>query len=85
MSRELAFKLTGKIYKDKWKARKNIKCNCINMVDIGEYNTCKHFCKYCYANYDEKKVNENYKKHNPDSSLLIGELESDDIIKIRRK
>ena len=83
MSKKLAFKLTGKTYK-KWKARKNAFCKCIEMVDIGVYNSCKHFCKYCYANYDEKQVNENYKNHNPKSSLLIGQLEEDDIIKIRK-
>ena len=85
LSRELAFKLTGKIYKKTWKSRKDLVCNCVEMVDIGYYNSCEHFCKYCYANYDEKKVIENRKKHNPNSSLLIGELEKDDIIKIRRK
>lgn len=78
-SHQLAFKLTGKTYKN-WKARK---CNCVQMVDIGYYNSCKHFCKYCYANYDEKIVNKNCSKHNPKSSLLIGEIESDDIIKER--
>ena len=55
------------------------------MVDVGVYNSCKHLCKYCYANYDEKQVIDNTKKHNPNSSLLIGELEQDDIIKIRTK
>lgn len=83
MSKELALKLTGKKYK-KWKARKNVPCECVEMVDVGVYNSCKHFCKYCYANYDEKKVQENYNKHNPKSSLLIGELQDDDIIKIRK-
>ena len=83
MSKELAYKLTGKIYKKKWKARKDLVCECVEMVDIGVYNSCKHFCKYCYANYDENQVNNNYKNHNPNSSLLIGELEKDDIIKIR--
>ena len=83
MSKELALKLTGKTYK-KWKARKNVPCECVEMVDIGVYNSCKHFCKYCYANFDEKQVNENYQKHNPKSSLLIGELKEDDIIKIRK-
>lgn len=53
MSRELAFKLTGKVYK-KWNARKKVPCQCIEMVDIGVYNSCKHFCKYCYANYNER-------------------------------
>ena len=83
MSKELAFKLTGKIYK-KWNARKNVPCKCIEMADIGVYNSCKHFCKYCYANFDEKQVISNYSKHNPKSSLLVGELDKDDIIKVRK-
>lgn len=82
---ELAYKLTGKTNFKKWKARKEGKCNCVEMVDIGVYNSCKHFCKYCYANFNENKVEENFKKHNPNSSLLIGELKDTDIIKIRRK
>ncbi len=82
---ELAKELTGKTKFKKWKARKENKCNCVEMVDIGAYNTCSHFCKYCYANYDEKEVIKNKKLHNPTSSLLIGELESDDIIKIRKE
>ena len=84
ISHELAFRLTGKTYKN-WTARKEKKCNCVQMVDIGVYNSCRHFCKYCYANFDEEKVLNNMKRHNPNSSLLIGELESDDMIKIRRK
>ena len=85
LSKQLAFKLTGKEYKEEWKARKERKCHCVQMADIGVYNSCKHFCKYCYANFDEKKVNDNFAKHNPKSSLLIGELEPDDVIKERKK
>lgn len=84
ISHELAYKLTGKKYKN-WTARKEQKCNCVQMVDIGVYNSCKHFCKYCYANYDEKIVNKMYSEHNPNSSLLVGELLEDDIIKERTK
>lgn len=84
ISHELAYKLTGKTYKN-WSARKEKKCNCVEMVDIGVYNSCKQFCKYCYANYDEKKVDYNFLNHNPISSLLVGQLEDDDIIKVRKK
>ena len=84
LSHELAYKLTGKTYKN-WTARKGSKCNCVQMVDIGIYNSCKHFCKYCYANYDEIKVNDNYNTHDPNSSLLVGNLQDDDIIKERVK
>ena len=84
LSRELAFKMTAKKY-PKQVARKGGKCECVQMVDIGVYNTCKHLCKYCYANYMEDMVLNNYLKHDYNSSLLIGELESDDIIKERVK
>ena len=84
LSRTLAYKLTGKIF-DIQTARKEKKCHCVKMVDIGVYNSCKHLCKYCYANFDELKIDNNVMKHNPESSLLIGELNSDDIIKERYK
>ncbi len=84
LSHELAFKLTGKTYKS-WTARKDKKCNCVSMVDIGSYNSCMHHCKYCYANYDEESIDKNIKMHEPNSSLLIGKLEKDDVIKPRKK
>lgn len=83
LSHELAYYLTGKKYKS-WKSRKGGKCNCVEMVDIGSYNTCSHFCKYCYANYDELKVKNNIKNHNPNSSLLIGTITKNDTIKQRK-
>lgn len=70
------------------KFRKNttrVNCKCVDTTDLGVYNSCSHFCKYCYANYDESKVVINRKKHNPESSLLIGELESDDILKRKQE
>ena len=85
LSQKKAYELTGKIYKEEWKSRKERKCHCVQMVDIGAYNCCKHFCKYCYANYDEKKVNSNYKLHNVNSSLLIGKLTKNDEVKERLK
>ncbi len=81
LSHTLAFKLTGKTGYKTWRERN---CHCVSMVDIGVYNSCPHFCKYCYANYDEDKVKGQYQKHNPNSSLLVGKLEENDIIKVRK-
>lgn len=82
LSQELAFKITGKKFK-KWKGRGGL-CNCAEMVDIGVYNSCKHFCKYCYANYDENIVNTNFINHDSHSSLLIGKINQNDVIKRRK-
>ena len=82
LSVSLAERITGKKPK-KWKARGKKGCNCAEMVDVGVYNTCKHFCKYCYANYDEKMVNDNTLRHDVNSSLLIGRIDIDDVIKPR--
>ncbi len=84
MSKELSFKLTGKTYK-KWQARKGSACKCVELVDIGVYNSCNHLCKYCYANYDESKVKININNHDINSSLLIGHINSNDIIKPRKR
>jgi hypothetical protein len=55
-------------------------CNCLLGQDIGEYNSCGHLCKYCYANMDKKQVTENMKRHDPNSPFLIGHLEKNDKI-----
>lgn len=78
------YEITGKLF-PKWKARNSDNCNCCQMVDIGVYNTCKHYCKYCYANYNEDDICNNMKLHDPKSSLLIGHINEDDIIKERFK
>lgn len=31
-------------------------CGCALSKDIGVYNTCKHYCSYCYANSSRKHV-----------------------------
>ena len=68
------------IVKSKMESRKGY-CACYLSNDIGSYNSCLHFCQYCYANGLEQTVIKNYRKHDDDSPLLIGNLEPDDQIK----
>lgn len=84
LSHELAYILTGKKFKSS-NVRKEKKCECVQMVDIGDYNSCMHMCKYWYANYDEKAVSNNFERHDDNSSLLIGSIQRDDVIKVRKK
>ena len=53
-------------------------CACYLGGDIGAYNTCAHFCRYCYANYDADTVRKNRAAHDPESPLLIGHLDPED-------
>lgn len=47
-------------------------CRCMVSKDIGMYNTCQHFCIYCYANTGKDCVIKNMEKHNEDSESIIG-------------
>lgn len=59
-------------------------CGCIESVEVGAYNTCLNGCKYCYANFNNSKVEDNVKLYNRDSALLCGKISSDDRITERK-
>ena len=66
--------------KQKMEARKGY-CACYLSNDIGSYNSCPHLCTYCYANGNKELILKNYKNHDDNSPLLIGNLTNNDKIK----
>lgn len=80
MSKEIVERACG--YKLNPPKSSNIRgaCNCLMGHDIGDYNSCMHLCRYCYANYNKIAVIENVKKHDSNSPFLIGNAMEGDIV-----
>ena len=55
-------------------------CSCYLSCDIGQYDTCGHLCRYCYANSSPETVRRNRARHDPASPFLIGGPEPGDQI-----
>ncbi|WP_371378975.1 DUF1848 domain-containing protein [Sporomusa aerivorans] len=58
-------------------------CKCIESIDLGAYDCCRHGCVYCYATTSEKTVSRNSPRHDPCSPLLIGHPQGDETITVR--
>lgn len=73
----LAATITGRDIGYKKDRNQRSQCCCTESVDIGSYNSCLNFCRYCYANSSERLVRTNVRTHDPASPLLIGTVPDD--------
>lgn len=67
------------------KKSQRAECACVLGTDIGAYDTCGHFCRYCYANYNKENVRRNMRNHDPQSPFLTGMLRDGEIIHLAKQ
>lgn len=71
--------IRGKLCVPKRKSQRP-ECACVLGNDIGQYDTCGHLCRYCYANTRADIVRDNMRRHDPKSPFLVGHLMEEDVI-----
>jgi hypothetical protein len=68
---DLIERITGYKLSVKKENTQKSQCHCVENVDVGQYNTCKHMCKCYYANYIIASVKNSYARHDPKSPCLL--------------
>ena len=77
---KLVERVTGKpIHALKAKSQRPL-CNCVESFDIGQYDTCIHGCRYCYANASPERARIGFERHEQSSTCLTGKLAGDENI-----
>lgn len=84
IDKELIERLTGAALNGKKDKCQRDLCECLESVEVGTYHTCLTGCRYCYANFSDKKVKDMIKGFQPDSSLLCGSIQPEDKLTIRK-
>ena len=80
----LIARLLGADLKVRKDPSQRIECGCMASVEVGTYNTCRHGCVYCYANYSPEAVRRACAAYDPDSPILCGNIGRDDVVTDRK-
>ncbi|MBE6102947.1 MAG: DUF1848 domain-containing protein [Selenomonas ruminantium] len=79
---ELIERITGRPVKaGKAKSQRPL-CNCVESFDIGQYDTCIHGCRYCYANATLDRARQGFERHDMEASVITGKLLGDEKITV---
>lgn len=78
IEKELIESIIGYSIQGKKDKNQRGQCGCIESIEVGVYHTCKNGCKYCYANFNDKKVKETVKLYDVNSPLLCGKMMPED-------
>lgn len=83
IDRRLIERLIGCPLKGEKDKNQRQECGCFESVEVGTYNTCKHGCLYCYANFNQTLVEQSAARYDPASPLLCGSLGEEDKVTVR--
>ena len=77
-------RIVGQPLQTRRDANQRSACGCVASIDIGEYDTCRNGCLYCYANHGDAVVTRQAALHDPESPLLVGALTPQDRVTERK-